>query len=232
MHTLNFQFFFDTFFYMYLFAFLSFPLSALCFYLFFKGSGRFFSYIRSNFLVLLFGFACAALYCTVLEFFLFLSPYCGLRFFHFVFKDWIRIFAVPVLFFFLYFLWCKDSTGQKIQCCTGFLTAFQTVYVPFYVLHTENPESFFSLFFMPLLIFIETISVSYCLKLIFLTARKSKILPVAVFFAMILLSFVPPVLMGMSCFGVSEILIFVISAGYAAISVFFALRQKIKISSL
>lgn len=138
---------------MYLFAFLSFPLSALCFYLFFKGSGRFFSYIRSNFLVLLFGFVCAALYCTVLEFFLFLSPYCGLSFFHFVFKDWIRIFAVPVLFFFLYFLWCKDSTGQN-SVLYRFFNGFSDCLCTFLCSSYRKPGVFFFRFSLCLFLFL------------------------------------------------------------------------------
>lgn len=136
---------------MYLFSFLLFPVVfAFFIYKDFSNAGGF-AFLKNKFLPCFFSLCCAVFLSVLFEYFIFLPQYHGQSKIVFFLLNWLLSFVLPSLFYVLYVLWSKDGWSERIQNFFYFMMSFYAIYLPFLCFSTRNENSFFTLFFEPVL---------------------------------------------------------------------------------
>lgn len=126
---------------------------------------------KSRLLVVVFGAACGAVLCTVLEFFVFIPKYQGGSFFHYALLRWLSFFVVPAVFFMLFTLWSRDSAKTKAESFLYFEFSFCSVYIPYLCFSNDAGISFFLLFAVPVLVAFTLLAMNKDVKVLFSSAN-------------------------------------------------------------
>lgn len=155
---------------MYLFSFLLFPIVT-----FFKACSDYkrlgFEYLKSRFLVVLFGALSGCALCAIFEFCIFVPEYQGTDPAFFFLLQWIFSFFIPALFFVFFILWSNDEWQVRIDGFLYFFLPFLCVYVPFWIF-TKNAElSFFMLFVLPAMFLLAVFALETDVKAFYLNLK-------------------------------------------------------------
>lgn len=126
---------------------------------------------KSRLLVVVFGGACGAVLCTVLEFFVFIPKYQGGSFFHYALLSWLSFFVVPAFFFMLFTLWSRDSAKTKAGSFLYFEFSFCSVYIPYLCFSNDAGVSFFMIFTAPILVAFALLAINKDVKVLFSSAN-------------------------------------------------------------
>ncbi len=159
---------------MYLFSFLLFPIVT-----FFKACSDYkklgFEYLKSRFLIVLFGALSGCALCAIFEFCIFVPEYQGTDAAFFFLLQWIFSFFIPSLFFVFFILWSNDEWRVRIDGFLYFFLPFLCVYVPFW-LFTKNAElSFFMLFVLPVMFLFEVFALETDVKAFYLNLKNKSV---------------------------------------------------------
>lgn len=135
-----------------MFLFTVFPIAlALCAHRDYARCGSL-SFLKRHFLAVVFGVACGAVLCAVLEFFVFIPDYHGDSLFVCAVLDWLAFLVAPSLFFALFLLWSRDPAETKAASFFYLMFSFCSVYVPYLCFSGNGRNSFFMIFAVPVLI--------------------------------------------------------------------------------
>ena len=155
---------------MYLFSFLLFPIVT-----FFKACSDYkrlgFEYLKSRFLVVLFGALSGCALCAIFEFFIFVPEYQGTDPAFFFLLQWIFSFFIPALFFVFFILWSNDEWQVRIDGFLYFFLPFLCVYVPFWIFTKTAELSFFVLFVLPVMFLLAVFALETDVKVFYLNLK-------------------------------------------------------------
>ncbi|WP_296692232.1 hypothetical protein [Treponema sp. UBA7567] len=134
-----------------------------------------FEYLKSRFLIVLFGALSGCALCAIFEFCIFVPEYQGTDAAFFFLLQWIFSFFIPSLFFVFFILWSNDEWRVRIDGFLYFFLPFLCVYVPFW-LFTKNAElSFFMLFVLPVMFLFEVFALETDVKAFYLNLKNKSV---------------------------------------------------------
>lgn len=132
------------------------------------------SSFKEHLLTVVFGAACGAVLCTVLEFFVFIPDYHGDGFLVCAVLDWLAFLVIPALFFVLFLLWSRDPAERKAASFLYFMFSFCSVYVPYLCFSRDGRNSFFMIFVVPVLIVFTLMALNKEVGVLLSSARPAR----------------------------------------------------------